>query len=156
MRKFICLKGVPLSIYISYTHKMEIMPFLLSNVLHKDVVIYEIYPKLCKLKSPLLNTHLQKSILCDVSMFNEIEDIYINLSVDVHEDYYRDWMETDLLWILNTDFPFYSDRCKRQSIRQSDPMHHNNRYLWFLMTNEQKELMYNQANVSKDWFEIMS
>jgi len=132
---------------------MEITPFLLSYVLPNEIVLFELYRSLWRTISPLTST-LRYAIVDDTCKYNEIMYVYTNIFVDNNEDGYcpREWIENDMLWILNDESPLMfgiTDVLKKSfgSLHKVVAAQHVSIRLWRLMTDSQKEHMYQQTMV---------
>jgi hypothetical protein len=122
---------------------MEIAALLLSDRLPNDLVINEIYTRLCVVKSPL-TPGLRKAIKHDTRMFNNISYGYLRL----HGDYgSSEWMENDMFWILNDELPLMhglNTVLKKEfgTMEGLVASRQISRRLWRLMSDVQKKKMY--------------
>jgi len=119
---------------------MEITPFLLSNILPKDIVLYGIYPQLCKTNTVFFHNE----IIQYVHMYNCIVIMY---------DYHTESIENDMVRILNDGYPLINSfsYILQKTFGSMQRMFPKNvfitRRLWSIMTHKQKHQMHREAKI---------
>jgi hypothetical protein len=86
---------------------MEILPLLKSKCLPNDIILHNVYDKLCRIK--IINKEMKDAIINDHYRFKKILLMYYNNTSNFsrnkkNDDYFLIWLENDLVGILNDDY----------------------------------------------------